>query len=202
MSKIPDEYFSVAHSGQAELREKASRFFGFAEQVTDEEAALVMRARLKKQYHDAAHQPCAFRLSAGSERSSDDGEPRSTSGPAILTEIQRADLYDVQVIVVRYFGGVKLGKGGLSRAFAECARLTLDDAGRRQVQRTDFLTLDLPPDQVNVVKTIAAEYHATVSTISYDVQAHVRFVLPSSRLQDCRETLLRRFGVAIFTDRL
>jgi len=193
-----DTYFTLSHSSRAELREKASRFFGFADPVKDEMAAAKMRARLKKEYHDADHQPFAFRLASSLERCSDDGEPQGTAGHPILAQIRQADLFNVQVVVVRYFGGTKLGKGGLVRAFGQCARMTLENAGRKQEQTLRYLDVVCEPEQAGVVKAVASRFAATVAALSYDAKARLRLALPASLFDDCRQALIKRFGPGIF----
>lgn len=194
----PDEYLTIARTGRADLRVKGSRFFGFAQPVKSEEGADRQRAQLKRKYHDAAHQPFAYCLANDHERCSDDGEPRGTAGLPILTEIQSAGLYNLQVVVVRYFGGTKLGKGGLARAFSECARTCLENAGRKEAKSVAFLHLVLAPDRVNLAKGIAARFDAKVASLSFDQKAHIQLTVPSSRLDECCQTLLERFGPDIF----
>ena len=97
-------------------------------------------------------------LASGVARSSDDGEPHGTAGPPILAEVQRLDLYDAQVVVVRYFGGTKLGKGGLARAFSQCARLALENAIRVQDQALAYLDVITEPDLINTVKAVAMRF--------------------------------------------
>lgn len=193
-SDNPDQYLTLSHPARSELRVSASRFFGFTEPVPREASAARMRLRLKKEYHDATHQPFAYRLVDGQERSSDDGEPKGTAGIPILSQIRQADLCDVQVVVVRYFGGTKLGKGGLVKAFSECARLALEQAGSKQVQLVEMLDVITAPENVNLVKAVASRFGAAVVTLSYDVKARLRFAVPRSRYLECQEALMKRFG--------
>jgi putative IMPACT (imprinted ancient) family translation regulator len=197
----PDSYITISRPGRADLKVKGSRFLGFANKVGNEEQAEKQRVELKRKYHDARHIPFAYRLADGSERSSDDGEPHGTSGPAILSEIQSAGLFDVQLVVVRYFGGTKLGKGGLARAFSDCARLTLEEAGKKTVLNTGCLSLVLPPEKVNLAKAIASKFGAEVMSLTYDMKARLNLAVPSSQVDSCRETLESRFGAEIFYNR-
>ena len=192
-----DIFSTIVAPSRSELREKASRFFAFANPVADEEAAAEIRERLKKEYHDARHRPYALRLASGVERCSDDGEPRGTAGHPILQQIQQADLYDVQIVVVRYFGGTLLGKGGLSRAFSECARLALENAEKKEIQVNKFLDLIAPTDQAGVVKAVASRFGGAVAAISFDSQARIRLSVPGSQFEACREALIQRFGAGI-----
>ncbi len=194
----PDQYLTLAAPVHAELRVKASRFFGYAERIGDEPSAAQMRLRLKKDFHDAAHQPFALRLAEGTERSSDDGEPKGTAGLPILLEIRRRELFDVQIVIVRYFGGTKLGKGGLTRAFGECARMTLERASIISAQKTERLRLTLAPSEVQTARKICSEFDAAVDQLQYDDSAHLQISVPQSRLEACRSALMDRFGIRIF----
>jgi uncharacterized YigZ family protein len=196
-----DTYFTIARSARSDLRVKASRFFGFVERVHTQAEAEEQRFTLKKKYHDAAHLPFAYRLPDGGERSSDDGEPKGTAGSAILEQIRGRNLYGVQVVVVRYFGGTKLGRGGLSRAFSDVTRHALDAAGRREIHNRRHFSITLQPDQVETAKTLAGQFTAAVDSISYDTRAHLRFAVPVSRWNECLRAFAERFGLQVSEDK-
>ncbi len=111
---------------------KRSRFIGLASPCGSEEDARAFVAGVRARFHDARHHCWAWRV--GDEaRASDDGEPHHSAGPPILKQIEGRDLSNVVVVVVRYFGGVKLGTGGLVRAYGAAAAAVLDDAQTRRV---------------------------------------------------------------------
>ncbi len=127
------DFFSTVNSacGPGEFKEKGSRFIAYLYPVTSAEEAHARVAQLRKQYRDASHVCFAFRLAdgAGEEtyfRFSDDGEPGSTAGLPIYNEIKSKKYLNVLTAVIRYFGGTKLGTGGLVRAYAAAARQVLD----------------------------------------------------------------------------
>jgi uncharacterized YigZ family protein len=129
MSDPVDHYRTLAEP--AELRQKIERseFLGIAFPVTTEEAFFAELERVQKRYFDATHHCWAFRLFAGARsRSSDAGEPSGTAGKPILAAIEGAAVHEVGVIVVRWYGGIKLGTGGLSRAYRDTAAETLRNA--------------------------------------------------------------------------
>ncbi len=140
------EHLTVAVQGLSELKIRGSRFLGLALHVATEHSALEAVEQAKRARHDARHHCYAFRLGPAGEqmRSNDDGEPSGSAGAPILQQLESRDLTDALVIVTRYFGGTKLGRGGLARAYGETARLALDDAGTRKiVHRTAYvLTFD------------------------------------------------------------
>jgi uncharacterized YigZ family protein len=129
MSDPVDHYRTLAEP--AELRQKIERseFLGIAFPVTREEDFFAELERVQKRHFDATHHCWAFRLFAKARsRSSDAGEPSGTAGKPILAAIEGAALHDIGVVVVRWYGGVKLGTGGLSRAYRDTAAATLRGA--------------------------------------------------------------------------
>ncbi len=127
-----NEYLIPAGSGASELTEKRSRFIGHLCRVTTEEAARAYISEIKKQYHDARHNCWCYRIIDGPERFSDDGEPQGSAGIPMLEVFRRENISNVVCVVTRYFGGVLLGTGGLSRAYGQAAKEALLDAGSVQ----------------------------------------------------------------------
>lgn len=128
MSK--NEPLTILKDGQAEFTVQRSRFITYAAAVHDEEEARAFIARLRKEHYDARHCCSAWILGAdgAKQKSSDDGEPGGTAGMPILEVMKRRGLTDAAVAVVRYFGGIKLGAGGLVRAYSHAASLGVDAA--------------------------------------------------------------------------
>ena len=123
-------YLTIANQSEAAFREKMSRFISFAIPVTTAAEAKEYVALYTNEYHDARHVCWAYML--GSDRkeflSSDNGEPSGTAGKPILGQINSFGLTNVLIIVVRYFGGIKLGTSGLIAAYREAARLAIEAA--------------------------------------------------------------------------
>ena len=143
-----------ATDARAEFRQKIERseFLGIVLPVTTEEQFFRELEAIAKHHFDATHHCWAFRLFAGDRsRSSDAGEPSGTAGKPILSAIEGADLYDTGVVVVRWYGGVKLGTGGLGRAYRDTAAqaLQLAAASDRYIY-TRFAIL-VPFDSLGVV---------------------------------------------------
>ena len=123
-------YQTVAGSGESEIVISKSRFLGFCLPVTSEAEAQERISELKKRFWDARHCCYAFRLSEGGiSRSSDDGEPSGTAGAPILNVLIQNSVENALIAVVRYFGGVLLGTGGLVRAYGKTASEALNTAG-------------------------------------------------------------------------
>ena len=116
---IEDSYKSVAGLSEGLFKDNGSRFIALAYPVESEEQVKEIVAGLRKEYHDARHHCYAYRIGLKGEvwRASDDGEPSGSAGRPILGQIDSLGLSDVLVVVVRYFGGIKLGIPGLIRAY-------------------------------------------------------------------------------------
>lgn len=134
-----DEYFTLRARASAEPpKTKGSRFIGVAAPARSAEDALEVVEAVRREEHAARHHGWAYRLGpdAPASRSSDDGEPSGSTGVPILREIEGRDLFETVVVVTRYYGGTKLGVGGLARAYGEAAGLALEAApGKRVVVR-------------------------------------------------------------------
>ena len=128
MSK--NEPLTIWKDGQAEFTVQRSHFIAYAAAVRSEEEARAFVARLRKEHYDARHCCSAWILGAdgAKQKSSDDGEPGGTAGMPILETMKRRGLTDAAVAVVRYFGGIKLGAGGLVRAYSHAASIGIDAA--------------------------------------------------------------------------
>ena len=128
--KVLRPYQTVASAGESEIIISKSRFLGFCLPVTSEAEVQERISELKKRFWEARHCCYAFRLSeSGISRSSDDGEPSGTAGAPILNVLIQNNVENALIAVVRYFGGVLLGTGGLVRAYGKCASEALNAAG-------------------------------------------------------------------------
>lgn len=122
-------YLTPGKEASSEFREKGSRFIGLLSTAGTPDDAMRFLEGLRKSYHNATHHCWAYRTGWGKTlqaRSSDDGEPSGTAGAPILASLEKRGVSDACLVVVRYFGGTKLGTGGLRRAYRTSARLTLD----------------------------------------------------------------------------
>ena len=139
-----DFYRTIYKEGTGEIVEKKSRFIAEAYPVTGEEEAFAHLEEVKKRYWDARHHCWAYVTgrNPGKERMSDDGEPAGTAGKPILEVIRGRELTDIFIVVTRYFGGVKLGTGGLVRAYTSSAKMALDAAGICDVYESMLLTFE------------------------------------------------------------
>jgi uncharacterized YigZ family protein len=148
-------YRAPAGEGRGEVREKGSRFLAVVRPAADAAAAREVIAELGRAYGDATHRPWAWRLgAAAAERSSDAGEPAGTAGVPMLQVLRGAELSDAVAVVARWFGGTKLGKGGLARAYAAAVREALAGLAVAERAATAELTLELPYERLGAVKRL------------------------------------------------
>jgi uncharacterized YigZ family protein len=165
----------------AELRQKIERsdFLAIIFPVTREEDFFAELARIEKRYFDATHHCWAFRLfTDGRERSSDAGEPSGSAGKPILAAIDGANVFDVGAVVVRWYGGVKLGTGGLARAYRDTAAGALRDAKRLDRYVYTRFQLIVPFDALNTVYrliepprvVLVSEAFAEENVFTFDVR--------------------------------
>ncbi|TQQ84885.1 YigZ family protein [Peptacetobacter hominis] len=126
-----NSYRTIYEYGSDEFTEERSRFIGYAKPVKTEEEAIEFVNEIKKKHKDATHNVWAYTIgpTMNIQRYSDDGEPQGTAGIPTLEVIKKEDLRDVAVVVTRYFGGIKLGAGGLVRAYTKGAKIGLEAAG-------------------------------------------------------------------------
>ncbi|MAG58259.1 MAG: hypothetical protein CMJ83_18385 [Planctomycetes bacterium] len=194
-SNLPDSFRTLDEGPKLEIKIKASRFIGQVFHAVDEESARAALTGVRKRYHDARHHCSAWRVGGPAvplERSDDDGEPSASAGPPILEAIRRAEVFDVAVIVTRYFGGTKLGKGGLIRAYDEAARHALEAAPPRDVWCDVAVTVQCGYDDVGTVEAILARFGDCVVQVNrvFDGEPTFTILVRRSRADDLREALV------------
>jgi putative IMPACT (imprinted ancient) family translation regulator len=194
------QFRTLAGARQAEIRERGSRFVAVARPARDAAAVRAAFEEARRVFADATHHAWACRLAgpggAVIERSHDAGEPAGTAGRPILDAIRGADLLDVVVIVTRWFGGTRLGKGGLARAYRGAARAALDDAPvRAEVARIDAV-VDVPIAHDGEVRGLLARHGGEVRDALYDAPGRARLAirLPEAARAGLAEALARLTG--------
>lgn len=175
-----DFYQTIAGGAEAALKVKGSRFLAYAAPATDKEAAEAFLAGLRKRWFDATHHCYAWSLGSGAAqitRCSDDGEPSGTAGKPILAVLQGHELTQLVVVVVRYFGGTKLGTGGLVRAYTDSANLVLDQCRVEKIWHTRALELSLGYEQLNPILKLVERHGAVIAKSEYGEKVRLQLVL-------------------------
>ncbi|QTN00404.1 YigZ family protein [Sediminibacillus dalangtanensis] len=141
-----NSYFTVKSEGFDEIVIQKSRFIGHVKRVETEEEAQAFVSEIKKRHHDATHNCSAYMIGEQNliQKANDDGEPSGTAGVPILEVLKKKDLKDTAVVVTRYFGGIKLGAGGLIRAYSSTTSQALETTGivKRQLMQNFLVTAD------------------------------------------------------------
>ncbi len=170
------EYRTVERSSRVKIPVGLCRFISSVEPVVSEEQARDVIARVSREFADATHNAWAYRIGTGPQaifRYSDDGEPAQTAGPPTLAAIDHRELTDVVVIGTRYFGGVKLGVGGLIRAYRQCADAGLDEAGYLTKVITIPIGIRCGYDQLGTIMNELESLKGKIDRIDYDIDVTV-----------------------------
>ena len=178
MNDLPDSYPSLEDGPEVEIKIKASRFIGQAFRATSEDEAKERLQQVRKRYHDARHHCWAYRIGqpgAVAEKSDDDGEPSSTAGPPILEAIRRHGAFEVLVVVTRYFGGTKLGTGGLIRAYDEGARCALEGTAALTIWCDASLAITCDYETLGAVEATLARLGEPIVAVERVFDAEPRF---------------------------
>jgi uncharacterized YigZ family protein len=187
---MDDHYRTLAEPAEFRHKIERSEFLGIAFPVTAEDDFFAELTRVQKRHFDATHHCWAFRLFAESRsRSSDAGEPSGTAGKPILAAIEGAALQDVGVIVVRWYGGIKLGTGGLSRAYRDTAAETLRTAKLLDRYVYERVRVLVPFDALGTVYRLVASPDVVLAEERYGEQNEFFFEVRTSMVDAFRKRL-------------
>jgi uncharacterized YigZ family protein len=167
---LQDQYFQMKQQCRLEDRTKGSRFIATARPVATETEATAFIEDIRKEFHDATHNAFAWKVGYGKNqryRYSDDGEPSGTAGLPILKAIDARGVSNVCVVLTRYFGGVKLGTGGLMRSYGKMAADLLRTSELEKKFFTELLKFSVAFDFVNVVHNIINNFDAELRDSQY-----------------------------------
>ena len=172
-----DTYLTISQTSEGIFRDRASKFLGIAVPVTTEAEMKQALDVIRKKYFDATHHCYAFRLGADKTvfRSNDDGEPSGTAGRPILGQIQSKDLTNLLVVVVRYYGGTKLGVPGLINAYKTAAREALEANSIVEKTVQDIYEVFFKYDHMNDVMRVLKDEQVTQLSHQFDTQCVIRF---------------------------
>lgn len=175
---------------EAELRELGSRFFAYLAPATSVAAAQAFVESQRQAHPDATHHCYAWRIGwPPAERAADAGEPSGTAGRPILRALVGAALSDVVAVIVRWFGGTKLGKGGLARAYAGATLLALERLPTEARFPARELALTLPYERIGAVKRLLSPPEIALLEETYGVEATLRLRVAESRVAALRADL-------------
>ena len=199
-----DTYKTIASSVQEVIfKEKSSKFLGYAFPVTSEEEIKAHLEAVKKEHFSARHWCYAWQLGYGTNqryRANDDGEPNNTAGIPIYGQIQSFELTNILVIVVRYFGGIKLGVGGLVQAYKTTAQLTLQEAEIEEKLITEELRIRFEYPLMNKVMRVVKEQNLNITQQLLTENCELHLAIRQSDYQRMQELFENIYGVLIVKD--
>ncbi len=200
-----NSYVTISGEAAGEISVERSRFIAAAIHIDNEQQALDFIAQKKAQYHDAKHNCFAYILRDGISRFSDDGEPHSTAGKPMLEVIEGEKLYDVCVVVTRYFGGVLLGTGGLVRAYSAATKAALENAVRLQLERCLEYKISCAYPDFDYLSKIIARYGSVISsdfTDKVEITAAIKAEISAEFEENLEKTFLTRVEKEVLGEKI
>lgn len=189
---VIDEYKTITDKvSEGYYTEKRSKFLAFAHHVTSVDEVKDIVASYRKKYYDARHVCYAYMLGAERTefRANDDGEPSSTAGKPILGQINSNELTDILVVVVRYYGGVNLGTGGLIVAYRTATAEAIAAAEVKMRQVEERITYDFTYPMMNDVMRIVKEMNPTIVSQTFDNTCSITLSIRKSEAEQLRSRL-------------
>ena len=193
-----------AAPAETEVEIRRSRFLGFACPVNDREDIQTIRNRLRQQHPHARHYCWAAVIGAPQTPDimlfDDDGEPQGTAGRPILNVIQQRQVGNILIVVVRYFGGIKLGAGGLVRAYTQAASRVMDHLSLTEWQPRTLLTLELEYGAEAALRQLLSRYEAVlIERTPMGSKVRMRISLPDTEASKMKEAC-RTLNCALITE--
>ncbi|MBN2063062.1 MAG: YigZ family protein [Deltaproteobacteria bacterium] len=195
----PEQFFTIREpAGPVEIKEKDSRFISFIHPIETKGDAESILNRLRKEFHDSTHICFAYRLGQGKEdsfRYNDDGEPSGTAGIPIYNEIKSAEYFNVLIAVVRYFGGTKLGTGGLARAYGRSAGRAVEKSEKITVWKTREFACFYPYDFTGDIMHAVNNFSLKILSQEYINDGVIaKFLVPVARFNEVKRILMDKSG--------
>ena len=189
-----DQYNTVVGLAESKLEAKKSRFIGAATAVLSQDAIKDFLKLVQQKHPGASHYCYAYKIEASSdirEYATDAGEPTHSAGPPILSAIKAAGLSNVICVIVRYYGGINLGVGGLIRAYGGCARRCLASAKIETRILHATVRLRAPHDQIGFVLNLCRRLGGSILNVEYDENAIVSLQIRQRELETLKANLQR-----------
>lgn len=197
-----DSYLTLARQSEAIFKDRGSKFLGYAFPVKSEEDIKDLLQDLKKKYYDATHHCYAWILGRSGEqyRANDDGEPNHSAGDPILGQIKSLNLTNTLVVVVRYYGGSKLGVSGLIQAYRTAAALALEENEiiREFVQAE--VRIEFPYESMNEVMKMVKRLDLEITSQSMELNCKFSLRFRESLLEEVLDTLNEIENLVILSD--
>ncbi|MCC8170885.1 MAG: YigZ family protein [Parabacteroides sp.] len=188
-----DTYKTITDTAEGLYTEKRSRFIAYAVPVRSAEKAKAEIEAYRKRYYDARHVCWAYRIGAAGDvfRSNDDGEPSGTAGKPILGQLHSSELTDILVVVIRYFGGIKLGTGGLIVAYRAAAAEAIAAACVVEKTVDEDMTVAFEYPFLNSIMRIIKEENPLVLSQTFEMDCEITLRIRKSAAEKLKSRLLK-----------
>ncbi len=198
--KSEDIYKTIASPTEEILfKEKNSKFFGYAFPISEEAEVKPILETLRKKFPDAGHFCYAYQIGSTniSYRANDDGEPSNSSGMPIYGQIQSKGLTNIIIVVIRYFGGTKLGVGGLISAYRTTAQMSLEQAEIIEKTIDIHLVITFDYQNINKVMRLIKEKNLTIVSQSMEMACEIEVTTRKGNLPEVQASFENLFGVTL-----
>ena len=184
MSNLPFKIKTISSESESRIKEKGSLFVGLSLPISTEEEGIIFLNSVKKIFYDATHHCFSYKLADGLFKYSDDGEPNGTAGIRINNAQNHYELTNIITIVVRYFGGMKLGVCPLGKAYYESAIQNLESSKKIEKELYQKIELEYKFEQTKFVHHLISKYGLVVNMNSFESSPTVYCSIKASRISE------------------
>jgi uncharacterized YigZ family protein len=194
MPTLPYQIKTIAGESEVRLKEKGSMFIGLSIPISTEEEGINFLNSVKKKYYDATHHCHSYKLADGLFKYSDDGEPSGTAGIRINNAQNHFELTNIITIVVRYFGGVKLGVGPLGKAYYEAAIQNLEASKKIEKELFQKIEIEYQFEQTKYVHHLISKFGLVVNKNLFELSPVMHCSIKASRINELSSELNENYN--------
>lgn len=184
------------------IKIKGSQFIGYAYRISNTDEANNKLADLKKEFYDATHHCYAYLTKEGAEKYSDDGEPNGTAGIRLLNAINHFSLTDILIVVIRYYGGTKLGVGPLGKAYGETALDLLENVNFLELTKFEQIKIEYSYDELSSVHYLLNKFNCKNINNLYDAKPIIEFCIEPYQINEFGDELIEKTAGNVQLERI
>lgn len=182
----------VEHNSTNKIKIKGSQFIGYSFKISNSGDSVKHLTNLKKEFYDASHHCYAYKTNLGEEKYSDDGEPNGTAGIRILNAINHFSITDILLVVVRYFGGTKLGVGPLGKAYGETAINLLENSKIIELTKFEQFRIVYPFKETSVIHYLLNKYDCQKIENYFESKPIIKCLIESQKVKKMNNELIEK----------
>lgn len=185
-------YYTISENSDGIYEEKRSKFIAKATHIESENEAKEILLKTKKEYYDARHNCYAYVLGEDKKKQKffDDGEPSGTAGAPIMEAIKKGDLTDILITVTRYFGGIKLGAAGLTRAYNKAANIAVENAKIVKMETFFNVSLTIDYNLLSSVEYYLRKENITIKTSDYNEKVNMNILVLTEKIEKVKKDII------------